>query len=256
MEAQSAEEFAERIRSLPRHARDEHEWEGGQCSFHFMRLCSCGECDKADLKYVGKPYRTRHLLSCPLHSLAYEIECEHRASMANQLVHPVLKRGHSNWLEASHNVLIRFRPKHIQLERLHYETSTNLGLLQSNMTYMYTKRGPSYHWIPELYRRLKLPVYDGLQEVLEKSNRERKEMLDKQKTEESKKRRIENKRERTKDAQKRKEWSKKHGHDTYGETDDLDSEPYSWKGLLSDNAYPEHPRNAQIENGKEPSERQ
>ena len=48
--------------------------------------------------------------------------------MSQVLVHPVLKRGHSNWLEASHNVLIRFRPKHINLECLHFETSTNLGL--------------------------------------------------------------------------------------------------------------------------------
>ncbi len=144
--------------------------------------------------------------------------------MANQLVHPDLKRGHSNWLEASHNVLIRFRPKHIHLERLHYETSTNLGLLQANMTYMYTKRGPSYHWIPDLYQRLRLPVYDGLREVLESSNRKRKQTLDKQKTDERKKRRIHLKMERTKDAQRRKVWSKKHGHDTYGDTDDLDCE--------------------------------
>ena len=112
------------------------------------------------------------MLSYPLHSLAYEIELNDRASMANDLVHPVLKRGHSNWLEASHSVLIRFRPKHIYLERLHYEVSTNLGLLQSNMTYMYEKRGPTYHWVPELYRQLKLPLYEGLQEHLEMQNRE------------------------------------------------------------------------------------
>ncbi len=49
-------------------------------------------------------------------------------------------------------------------------------------------------------------------------------MLDKQKTDKSKKRTIDLKMERTKDAQRRKAWSKKHGHDTYGDTDDLDSE--------------------------------
>ena len=54
--------------------------------------------------------------------------------MADSLVHPVLKRGHSNWLEASHSVFIRFRSKDINLERLHYEVSTNLALLESNMT--------------------------------------------------------------------------------------------------------------------------
>ncbi len=224
MAAQSAEEFAREIRSLARRARDQHEWEGGQCDFHSTLVCSCAACEKGELKCEGKPYRTKYVLSCPLHSLAYEIECDYRASMADQLVHPDLKRGHSNWLEASHNVFIRFRPKHIQLERLHYETSTNLALLQSNMTYMYTKRGPSYHWIPDLYQRLKLPVYDGLREVLEASNRERKARLDDRKTEKTKKRRIQLKMERIKDAQCRKDWSKRHGHDTYGDTDDLDSE--------------------------------
>ncbi len=144
--------------------------------------------------------------------------------MADQLVHPELKRGHSNWLEASHNVFIRFRPKHVHLERLHYETSTNLALLQSNMTYMYTKRGPSYHWISDLYQRLKLPVYDGLREALEASNRRWMKGLADQKTDKTKKRRIQLKMEITKDAQLRKSWSKKHGHDTYGDTDVLDSE--------------------------------
>ena len=60
--------------------------------------------------------------------------------------------------------------EHLHLERLHYEVSTNLGLLQSNMTYLYDKRGPDYHWIPVLYNRLKLPLYDGLQEQLELHN--------------------------------------------------------------------------------------
>ena len=103
--------------------------------------------------------------------------------MAEDLVHPVLKRGHSNWLEASHNVLIRFRSKDISLQRLHYHVSTNLGLLQSNMTYMFDKRGPSYHWLQELFHRMKLPVYDDLLKHLESENRLRKQQLDDQKTE-------------------------------------------------------------------------
>ena len=102
--------------------------------------------------------------------------------MSQVMVHPILKRGHSNWLEASHNVLIRFRPKHINLERLHYETSTNLGLLQSNMTFMYSVHGPSYHWVPDLFKRLGLPVYEGLQEELEAANRRWKAKLDLLKT--------------------------------------------------------------------------
>ena len=217
-EADSAERFVERLLVLARHARNEHKWDGGQCDFHPLKICSCGKCNNTDeLECKGKPYSTKSVLSCPLHSLAYEIELNERASMANDLVHPVLKRGHSNWLEASHSVLIRFRPEHISLERLHYEVSTNLGLLQSNMTYMYEKWGPTYHWVPELYRQLKLPLYDGLQEHLEIQNRKRKEHLDFQKTEQQKKRRIELKKMRTIDAQRRKEWSKKHGQDTYGD---------------------------------------
>ena len=101
-------------------------------------------------------------------------------------------------------MFIRFRPKHIHLDRLHYETSINLGLLQSNMTYMYSKRGPSYHWVPELFRHLGLPVFEGLQEELEAENRKRKVKLDLAKTEIAKRHRVELKRERVLDSQCRK----------------------------------------------------
>ena len=43
-------------------------------------------------------------------------------------------------------------------DRLHYHVSTNLALLQANLTYMHARFGISYHWIPDLYRRMKLPV--------------------------------------------------------------------------------------------------
>ena len=46
------------------------------------------------------------------------------------------------------------------------------------------------------------------------------EKLEHGKTENSKKRML--KVERTKDAQRRKEWSRKHGHDTYGDDEDSD----------------------------------
>ena len=61
----------------------------------------------------GKEYHTREVLSCPFHLLVYKIECFVRARMADKLVHKILKRGHSNWLESSHNIFIRYRPKHI-----------------------------------------------------------------------------------------------------------------------------------------------
>ena len=214
----SAEEFAGRIRELARHARDEHEWDGGRCTFHQLRVCTCKGCDDLqNLKCEGKEYHTRYPVSCPFHSLAYEIECHERAEASEQIVHPTLKRGHSNWLEASHNVFIRFRPKHIHLERLHYVVSTELALLQSNMTYMYHKRGPQYHWVTELFRLLKLPVFDGVESSLQTFNEQRMAELKRKMSSKNKKRRIQLIGERTKDAQRRKEWSKKHGHDTYGD---------------------------------------
>ena len=130
---------------------------------------------------------TRCKLSCPFPSLAYEIE---RAQQAKQLVHPVLKWGHSNSLEASHNVLIRFKSKDVSLERLHYQLFTNLGVLQANSTYMYEKFGTQYHWIPEVYKRMKLPVFDGVQESLERYCIQRMRAPKKAKTEQQKTRRV------------------------------------------------------------------
>ena len=102
MECQSQEEFTRRISALPNHARDEHEWDGGRCDFHPLRVCTCEQCEnKAEIKCVGMPYQTKIKLSCPFHALAYEIECKERASQGAP------ERGHSNAVEASHNVLIR-----------------------------------------------------------------------------------------------------------------------------------------------------
>ena len=214
MKAQSQEEFVRRLKALPYHARDIHEWEGGKCDFHPLRVCTCKKCDK-EVKCEGKPYVTRMKLDCEFHALLYEIECCERAELANRLVHPILKRGHSNALEASHNVLIRFRSKDIYLERLHYELSTNLGLLEANLSYMHAKLGTSYHWLPELYRRMKLPVFEGMVEALEKRSAKRKRQLELAKTSPKKKRRIELKKLRVKEGIERSKWSKEHGHDTY-----------------------------------------
>ena len=106
----------------------------------------------------GKAYKTRFRLDCKFHALLYEIECHERANQAEELIHPILKRGHSNALEASHNVFIRFRSKDVFLQRLHYHLSTNLALLQANLTYMHAKFGTKYHWIPEVYRRMGLAI--------------------------------------------------------------------------------------------------
>ena len=111
--------------------------------------------------------------------------------------------------------------------------STELALLQSNMTYMYDKRRPQYHWVVELFERLKLPVLEGVQAALEAFNQQRKLNLDHQKTDLSNLRRIKLKTERKMDAQQRKVWSKKHGHDTYGsdgsDIDEDEIKPRGWK---------------------------
>ena len=218
---ESQEEFVTRLHSLARHARDEHEWEGGKCDFHPLLVCSCGNCGNQDqLHCEGKPYRTKVMLKCKFHALIYEIELHERAMQAKQLVHPVLKSGHSNAVEASHNVLIRFRSKAIALQMTHYHVSTNLGLLQSNLTYMHQMCGVSYHWIPELFRRMDLPVFDGVQEALERDNDARKKDLDRAKRSPVKRKRIALKRNRVNEGRKRMEWSKKHGHHTYGEPEE------------------------------------
>ncbi len=189
-----------------------------KCFFHELSVCKCSNNDS--YKCEGKKYKTREVLKCPFHLLAYKIECYTRSKMADKLVDRVLKRGHSNWLEASHNVFIRFRPKHIYLERLHYHVSTNLGLLQANMTNEFNQQGPGYHWKIELFRRLNLPSFAGVKEMFEKLNRKRKKVLDSIKTTKAKKRRIQLRSQRTYEAQQRKQWSKKHGHHTYGEEED------------------------------------
>ena len=55
--------------------------------------------------------------------------------------------------------------------------STNLGLLQSNLSYMIEKHGVKYHWLLDLFKRLKLPIFDGMKEGLEKANRDRRKAM-------------------------------------------------------------------------------
>lgn len=82
----------------------------------------------------------------------------------------MLGRGHSNYPEASHNVLTRFRAKDKYLQRIHYTVSTNMGLLQSNLTWLGKTRGMSYHWLLDIFSRLKLPIFDGMAEGLRSAN--------------------------------------------------------------------------------------
>ena len=68
---------------------------------------------------------------------------------------------------------------------------------------------------------MKLPVFEGMVEALEKHNARRKRELQLAKTNSKKKRRVEMKNKGI----ERIKWSKKHGHDTYfGGSDDSDAE--------------------------------
>ena len=80
---------------------------------------------------------------------------------------------------------------------------------------MHAKLGTSYHWLPELYRRMKLPVFEGMVEALEKHNARRKRELELAKTTSKKKQRVELKKKHVKEGIERIKWSKKHGRDTY-----------------------------------------
>ena len=127
----------------------------------------------------------------------------------------LFRRLHLPVFDGVHAALESFNER----RRLHYVVSTELALLQSNMTFMYSRRGPQYHWVVELFRRLHLPVFDGVHAALESFNERRMAELQRKKTSKYKNRRIQLLMERTVDAQRRKEWSKKHGHDTYGDDD-------------------------------------
>ena len=51
----------------------------------------------------------------------------------------------------------------------------------------HAKLGTSYHWIPELYQRMKLPVFEGVLDALEKHSVQRKRRLEVAKTTPAKK---------------------------------------------------------------------
>ena len=67
-------------------------------------------------------------------------------------------------------------------------------------------------------------MFDGVHVALEAFNQQRKTELDRKTTDRFKRRRIELKVERTLDSHRRKQWSKKHGQDVYGDRGDSDEE--------------------------------
>lgn len=93
--------------------------------------------------------------------------------------------------------------------RLHYITSTNCGLVQGNMTWCYENRGSKYHWVIDLYERLKLPILHEVVRAFRKATEERIKELTKKKTEDTKRKRISHKVARAEDQEERKKWGKR-----------------------------------------------
>ena len=90
---------------LPHHAHNEHEWEGGQCDFHPLTLCSCNKCPSNEsIQCEGKKYSSTFVLKCCFHSLAYEIECNGRSEQAESVIHPDLGCGHTNRVESVNSI--------------------------------------------------------------------------------------------------------------------------------------------------------
>ena len=208
--------FADNLMNVAtKHYRGIHEWDGGHCDFHRLMVCSCGSCsDPDDLECNGKPYESKYVLTCPFHALAYELECRYCSTHADNLIDPELGKVNTNIVEASHNVLVRFRSKDWNIARLHYEVSTNLGLIQSCMTHLYRKRGPDYHWVVDVLTQMELPISSGVPAILKMLNNKRQEILGNQKTESWKlKRQRYIKRRKVYNRKRRQAWSKTAGKD-------------------------------------------
>ena len=126
--------FQQRMRNLGRyHIRGIHSWDGGECDFLPLHVCSCGKCKRNDFKCSGKEYQLTNILTCPLHALTYEIKCSHRADHASEIIDPELGRGHLNACEATFGAFPKLPPKDVGLQRLHYQASTNLALLPTSL---------------------------------------------------------------------------------------------------------------------------
>lgn len=114
-----SEAFATGMRNLGRyHSKDIHQWGGGKgkCTFHEPKKCTCKNCSKDVIPCEGKEYYTRNPLTCPMHALAFEIECERGDRQAHDLIHPELGRGNTNIVESSHHMFTKFRSKDQNLQ--------------------------------------------------------------------------------------------------------------------------------------------
>ena len=92
------------------------------------------------------------------------------------------------------------------------------------MSWLYQKRG-RYHWIIELYQQLKLPIFDGMLEALQKASEVQAKNLAKKRTEVAKERRTKWKKARVQEQQEKKLWRQRQRIEyTYDSDDDCSSE--------------------------------
>ena len=140
-----------------------------------------------------KPYQVRgKALTCDLHSLLYQIECNRITEKANEIIHvaPAMGKGHSNLPESKFHVLTKFKPKSTNLHQLHHEFSTDLGLCQSNVTYLVKCNGPLYHLARDLFK-MGLPEVNGLDDITTKENLQRmRRLVERQKTDKATNKRV------------------------------------------------------------------
>ena len=99
-------------------------------------------------------------------------------------------KGHSNLPESKFSVLTKFRPKDTNLHQIHYEVSTNMGLCQSNMTYLIKCKRTTYHWVLKLFGKMGLRTVDSIEAVIARENEERMRRLENQKTDRAKQERV------------------------------------------------------------------
>jgi len=96
------------------------------------------------------------------------------------------------------------------------------------MSWLYQKRGSTYHWIIELYQRLKLPTFDGMLEAVQTASEVQMKNLAKKRTEVAKEQRTQWKKARAQEQQEQQErklWSQRQRIEhTYGSNDDFSSE--------------------------------
>ena len=193
------------------HVVDEHEWAGGSCSFHDLRKCGCGSCAIGSAACPNAlPYTSANTLSCPMHLMAYRIVMRDCAKRAEEVIHPVMGRGHSNTSESKFSVLPKYRAKNKALEKSSYEFYTTLGLIQGNMAWAYNDAayGHNYHWIVDVLTRMNLPVHATLVDTVRARTARSQQAREKQKTEKYKQERISRKQARAVAAEGRSKWAR------------------------------------------------